>query len=695
MYWVGLDVGGTFVDILSCDTETGRIHAFKHRSSRSDAASAVRDGLGTHFSAVEGAPRDVARLAHGTTLVTNLLVERAGARVGVVTTRGFRDILEIGRMRRPSLYDLNKDKPKPLAGRRARFEVGERIDVQGRVIDALDTDALSGTIEQLRQQGIEAVAVCFLHSYVNSVHEEQAGAIIEKAGFPVSLSSKVSAEIGEFERFSTAVVNSYVMPSVVKYVTELKEELKALNIGAPVEVMQSNGGVIPSDVAARFPVRLASSGPAAGVIGAGILASRAGVRNLITLDMGGTSTDVSLVVDGRPAYASEYDLDGYPVRAVGVDISSIGAGGGSLARLDRTGSLRVGPESAGADPGPACYGWGGSEPTVADADLVLGYLNPKRFCGGDIDLRVDLANATLTKHIADPRGVTVDEAALGILRVCITNIVGAVRNITMERGYDPRDFTLVAFGGAGPVHATFVAAELNIPEVMILKDPGLLSAKGLLLTNYRADVYRTAIETLAKADCNALTQLFRNLEQEAVAQLPAERASAHAVRVQRILELCYEGQQSAVPIELDAFPVEPCHLPMLADRLNEKFEAIFGFVPTGRRPQILHVRVFAEFVLDVERLLTPASGHRAAGRGKRAPRPGRHREVLFPQAGKRLRVPIFERDALPPGGHLDGPAIIEEDYSNTVVAPKQTVHIDDFGNLFITTGANARSTEQQ
>jgi len=693
MYWVGFDVGGTFVDILSFDTETGRIHAFKHRSSRKDAASAVRDGLDSHLSAVEGLPRDVARLAHGTTLVTNLLVERAGARVAVITTRGFRDILEIGRMRRPSLYDLNKDKPEPLAGRRARFEIGERIDAQGQIIEALDTDALPAIIEQLRQQDIEAVAVCFLHSYINPVHEEQAGAILEKAGFPVSLSSKVSAEFGEFERFSTAVVNSYVMPSVVKYMTELKEELKTLDIGAPVEVMQSNGGVIPSDVASRFPVRLASSGPAAGVIGAAILASRAGANNLITLDMGGTSTDVSLVVDGKPAYASEYDLDGYPVRSVGIDIPSIGAGGGSLARLDRTGSLRVGPESAGAEPGPACYGWGGSKPTVADADLVLGYLNPDRFCGGDLDLRVDLATAALKNHVADSRGVTVDEAALGILRVCITNMVGAVRNITMERGYDPRDFALVAFGGAGPVHATFVAAELNIPEVIILKDPGLLSAKGLLLTNYRADVYRTSIETLAEADCTALTQLFVDLEHEAVAQLPTERSSDQMVRVQRILELCYEGQQNAVPIELDEFPVESSHLPIFADRLNEKFKAILGFVPTDRRPQILHVRVFAELVVDIERLLIPPSEHKTASSGKHSSKPNHYRKVLFAEAGKRLRVPIFEREALAPGSALDGPAIIEEDYSNTVVGPNQTLRIDDFGNLIITIGANARNTE--
>lgn len=691
MHWVGLDVGGTFVDILSFNAETGAVRSFKYRSSRRDAASAVRDGLATHLSSVQVPPSDVTRLAHGTTLVTNLLVERDGAKVGVITTKGFRDVLEIGRMRRPSLYDLNKDKPAPLADRRVRFEVGERIDARGSVIEDLDTDTLGAIVGRLRDQGIEAVAVCFLHSYVNPTHEEQAGTVIEEAGFPVSLSCKVSAEFGEFERFSTAVVNSYVMPSVVKYATELKDELRAFDVQAPIEIMQSNGGVISSDIAVRFPVRLASSGPAAGVIGAGILASRAGVKNLITLDMGGTSTDVSLVVNGRPAYASEYDLGGYPVRAVGVDIQSIGAGGGSVARLDRTGSLRVGPESAGAEPGPACYGWGGTEPTVTDADLVLGYFNPERFCGGDINLRVDLAETALRNHIAEPRGVTVDDAALGIQRICITNMVGAVRNITMERGYDPRDFTLVAFGGAGPVHATQVAAELNIPEVLVLKDPGLLSAKGLLLTNYRADLYRTAIEILDEVDCEALTELFRELEREAVAQLPASRQGAKSIRVQRILELCYEGQQNAVPVELETFPVEPQYIPVLAERLNEKFESIFGFVPSGRRPQILHVRVFAERVLDVECLLASGTEEGEASPGRRAPTPISHRPVLFPQAGKRLNVPIFEREDLPPGSTFDGPAIVEEDYSNTVVGPGQSVRIDNAGNLFIVIGTRQRT----
>lgn len=689
MYWVGFDVGGTFVDIFAFDTETGTIHTMKRRSSRREAAAHVERGLADLLAEIGGKAEDVRRLAHGTTLVTNILVERAGAKVGVVTTKGFRDLLEIGRMRRPSLYDLSKDKPSPLADRRARLEVTERIDARGRVLKPLKAKDAERALKQLKKDGIEAVAVCFLHAYANPAHERAAGKAAERLGMPVSLSSEVSAEYGEYERFATAVMNSYVMPAVKRYLRELEAGVRALAIPAPVEVMQSNGGVIEADVAGRFPVRLASSGPAAGVIGASILAAEMGRSKLITLDMGGTSTDVSVVVDGHPAYSSEHDLDGYPVRAVGIDIRSIGAGGGSLARLDRTGSLRVGPESAGAEPGPACYGWGGKEPTVTDADLVLGYLDPERFCGGRVRLDAARARQVLHESIAARRQVAVEEAALGMLRVCITNMVGAVRNITTERGYDPRDFSLVAFGGAGPVHAAFVAAELNIPEVIVLRDPGLLSAKGLLLTNYRADVYRTHVHPLLEVDCAGLSRLVAELEHQAIRQLPPDRRAPGALRIRRILELCYEGQQNAVPIELDEVPVKPAALPVIAERLNTKFQSIFGFVPRGRRPQILHVRVFAESVVDIAGLV----GRKLNGTGaKSEPVAREHRDVIFPiGSAERFRTPVFERDALPPGSALEGPLIVEERFSNTVVAPGQRLRVDGFGNLVIAVGGTART----
>ena len=681
MLWVGFDVGGTFVDLLAYDTERNELHVLKHRSSRRQAAASVRDGLRLLLEEMGRSADVVGRLAHGTTLVTNILVERKGARVGVITTAGFRDVMEIGRMRRPSLYDLSKRKPRPLATRTDVAEVPERLDARGNVLVPLDRAALERAVFRFRADGIEAIAICFLHAYANPAHEEEAARCAVETGLTVSLSSRVSAEYGEYERFTTCVMNSYVMPIAREYLAGSAEGIAGLGMRAPLEVMQSNGGVVPVATAAQFPVRLASSGPAAGVIGAAQLALRAGRRNIITFDMGGTSTDVSLVVDGEPAYASEHELEGLPVRAVGIDIRSIGAGGGSLARLDRTAALRVGPESAGAEPGPACCGWGGTEPTVTDADVVLGYLNPDRFCDGRVPLDASRARRALEDQIARLRNVSVEEAALGVLQVCVTNMVGAVRRITMEGGYDPRDFTLVAFGGAGPVHAVFVAAELGIPEVLVLREPGLLSAKGLLLTNYRADVFRTIVEGLAEAECDRLNALFVQMEQEALAQLPS---AAGAIRTRRLLELCYEGQQNVVPVEIPDFPLKPEHKAAVAAALDEKFKAIYGFLPQNRRPQILHVRVFVERLQDTERLLD-CGDH--ATPSNAAPVPSAHRQILFPNDGAvRPAVPVYDRDRLSRGVALAGPLVIEEGYSNTVVGPGQTARIDAHGNILIAIG---------
>jgi N-methylhydantoinase A len=685
VYWIGFDVGGTFVDILAIDTVTAEIHVLKQPSSRVEPAKAVSAGLQTLFRDFGVKAGDVARLAHGTTLVTNQLVEHAGAKVGVVTTKGFRDVLEIGRMRRPSLYDLSREKVSPLVGRQARVEVNERIDAEGTVIRPLDESEFMGATAQLIAGGSESIAICFLHSYVNPEHEEAAGRLLERAAIPYSISSKVSAEYGEYERFTTAVVNSYVMPALDKYIDEVADELDAIGVRVPLQIMQSNGGVVPASTAREFPARLINSGPSAGVNGATILASRASRKNLITLDMGGTSTDVSLVVASEPAYVTEQEVEGYPVRAVGTDIRSIGAGGGSIARLDRVGSLQLGPDSAGANPGPACYDLGGTYPTVTDVDLVLGYLDPLRFCAGRQSIDVQLAEDALEQHVAGPRGVTVDQAAVGILKVCITNIVGAVRNITTEQGYDPRDFTLVAFGGAGPIHASLVAKELDIPEVLVLQDPGLLSAKGLLLSNYRCDTYRTYIQPLLDADCDKLTSLFDRLEVEAREQLGGVGVSAKSVAVRRILELCYEGQQYVVPVTVGTSPITREILPEIAQRFDQAFQRLYGFIPKQRNPQILHARVFVEVALDVERILE-SNDQRLPSLTIGLDALRTERSILLPDWECRRSVPVYDRNKLAPSACFDGPCIIEEDYSNTIVCDGQRVRVDSVGNLLITRG---------
>ncbi|MGH7428376.1 MAG: hydantoinase/oxoprolinase family protein, partial [Candidatus Methylomirabilaceae bacterium] len=579
VYWIGFDVGGTFIDFFAQETQSGEFVMLKVPSSRHRLAEAIAAGIHRLLHATGIRLDQVSRIVHGTTVVTNQLVERKGSRVGVLATAGFRDVLEIGRMRRPSLYDLYMDKPPPLAPRNLCLEVIERVTAGGQVQVPLDVVGAKAVLEELRRRGAEVVAICLLNSYANPVHEEALTMLCREAGFLYSLSARVSAEYGEYERWSTAVVNSYVMPQTAGYLRHLAGAVDALGITCPLEIMQSNGGVIRGEVAAAFPVRLVASGPAAGVAGATVLATQAGYRDLTTLDMGGTSTDVSLVVDGRPIYSSESLVDGYPVRTLGIDIRSIGAGGGSLATLDRMGALQVGPESAGSEPGPVCYAAGGIQPTVTDADLILGYLNPQRFCGGERPLDVSAARQAMEQQIAAPLGVSVEEAAVGILEVATTNMVGAVRKITTERGHDPRDFTLVAFGGAGPVHAGLIARELSIPRVLILNQPGLLSANGLLLSDYRTDAYRTFVGRLDTLDPMALEAAFVQIEAQGMEQLFAAQGQVSEFHLTRIVEMCFEGQQHVIPIVADERPIGAEHLVSLGDTLDRRFQEIYGFLP--------------------------------------------------------------------------------------------------------------------
>lgn len=685
MYWIGFDVGGTFIDLFAHAASTGRFHTLKVPSSRDRLPDAVAAGIHRLLAENKIKLEEVGRIVHGTTVVINQLVERRGARVGVVTTRGFRDVLEIGRMRRPSLYDLYQDKIHPLAPRDMRLEVTERINSAGEVQVPLDLGQAREAVAELRRRGAEAIAVCLLNSYANRSHEEAIGELCAEAGIPCSISSAISAEYGEFERWTTAVVNSYVMPRASSYLKDVASVAAATGLRPRLEIMQSNGGVIPVDVAGAFPVRLAVSGPAGGVAGAMAMAEQVGERNLITLDMGGTSTDVGLVVGGRPVYGSQYTIEGYPLRMIGIDIRSIGAGGGSLARLDRMGALQVGPESAGAEPGPACYVAGGTEPTVTDADLVLGYLNARRFCNGERVLDSAAAAEAIDRVIASTLGVTVGEAALGILNVATTNMVGAVRKITTERGYDPRDFALAAFGGAGPVHAGLVAQELNISRVLILNQPGLLSAKGLLLSDYRTDVYRTFLGLLEELDLDAVNRAFADAEKQGLDHLSAAQDQVVAFTQSRILEMCYEGQQHVIAVPVDG-PLTRAHISELSRRLDQAFRDVYGFLPQRRVPQVLRIRVVLEgAVARTPMAYRPPYGKEAASVG--------WREAVFAETG-RVRVDVYDRETLPIGRPLRGPCIIEEPYSTTVVYPGQNAEVDGAGNIQIVLDEGGMATRR-
>ena len=683
--WIGIDVGGTFTDVVGVDLASLHYWTAKVPSSSTDPAGALSAGIAELLQRSQARPGDVQRVIYGTTVALNVLLERKGATVAMITTKGFKDVVEIGRMLRDELYDIMFDKPKPLVARRRRYEVDERVNAAGEVVRPLQGDDVQQVLGQVAKGGPEALAVCFLHAYANEAHERAVGDAIKKRfpGLPVSLSSDVSPEYSEYERFATTVLNSYLMPQTRTALGSVAARVASLGIGAPVEVMQSNGGITTTEVAARFPVRLLGSGPVGGVAGAVGLCAAVGISDLITLDMGGTSTDVCLVAGGAPSYTTQRRFEGQPVRTLMTDVQSIGTGGGSIARVDVAGSLQVGPDSAGADPGPICYGHGGRRVTVTDADVVLGYLNPERFLGGKQPLDAEAAAAGLREQIASPTDTGLAPAALGVVTVAVNNMVGALRRVTTQRGHDPRDFTLVAFGGAGPVHAGLLAREAGIPCVLAPAYPGLLSARGLLLADLRTEASLTLSKTLDSVSPKELTRIFERLESEARSVLPGG-ADSDALEVERLAEMCYQGQRHELPVPFPAGRLTDADLDAAARRLDERFMELYGFLPISHIPQIVHLRVFLrKRVEDAEKLRTRGI---AVGDDSAEAQVG-ERRLYFRDTGEDGRVcPVYDRALLGVGRSIAGPAVVEEDYSTTVVYPGQSLTVDAHGNLVIDTG---------
>ena len=686
--WIGIDVGGTFTDMVGVDLASLQYWTAKVPSSSTDPAGALSKGIADLLQRSQRQPGDIERVIYGTTVALNVLLERKGATVAMVTTKGFKDVVEIGRMLREELYDIMFDKPKPLVARRRRYEVDERVNAAGEVVRPLQGADVQRVLDEVAAAGPEALAVCFLHAYANEEHERAVGEAIKKRfpGLPVSLSSEVSPEYSEYERFATTVLNSYLMPQTRTALGSVADRVGSLGIGVPVEVMQSNGGITTTDVAARFPVRLLGSGPVGGVAGAVGLCAAASISDLITLDMGGTSTDVCLAAGGVPSYTTQRRFEGQPVRTLMTDVQSIGTGGGSIARVDVAGSLQVGPDSAGADPGPICYGRGGQRVTVTDADVVLGYLNPERFLGGKQRLDAEAAMAGLREQIASPTDTGLVPAALGVVTVAVNNMVGALRRVTTQRGHDPRDFTLVAFGGAGPVHAGLLAREAGIPRVLAPAYPGLLSARGLLLADLRTEASLTLSKTLESVSPDELTGTFERLESEARSVLPGGAPSA-ALEVERLAEMCYQGQRHELPVPFPAGRLNEADLDGAARRLDERFIELYGFLPISHIPQIVHLRVFLQKrIEEAEKLRTRGI---AVGDGSAEAQIG-ERRLYFRDTGEAGRLcPVYDRALLGVGRAVAGPAVVEEDYSTTIVYPGQSLTVDDHGNLVIDTGVTA------
>ncbi|HKF75537.1 MAG TPA: hydantoinase/oxoprolinase family protein [Candidatus Dormibacteraeota bacterium] len=692
-YRLGVDIGGTFTDGMLIDEATGEVSIAKVLSTPADPAAGFLEATARIVREDGVRPADVRFVVHGTTVATNAIIEGRTARTGFVTTEGFRDMLEIARQTRPSLYDLRFEKPPPLVGRDLAFGIPERLDAEGRVLAELDEGAVREAARELGRLGVESVAVCLLHSYVNPSHERRVAELIgeELPGVLVSISSDVAPEIREYLRASTTVINASIRPVVAGYLANVEARLRDAGIAAELLVMQSSGGVYSSRAAGERPAFMVESGPAAGVIAAAALGAGLDRPEIISFDMGGTTAKVGLIRGGEPTITKEYQVgasahagiaglaaSGYPLRTPVIDLVEIGAGGGSIAWVDSGGMLRVGPRSAGADPGPVCYGRGGTEPTISDANVVLGRLDPDYFLGGEIPLDVERARDAIERRCAEQLGMGVIACANGIIEIANAAMVNALHLVSVQRGYDPRHFALVAFGGAGPVHANTLARDTAIPEVIVPPRPGIFSAMGLLSTDLRRDHLATFLRPAAAIDPVELEAAFQRLESGAVAELRAERMADADIASSRFLDVRYLGQSYELPIPVQPGAFGAGALAAAERHFHQEHERAYGHSAPEEPLEVVSVRVVA-----VGRIARPEP--RAVGK-RDEPAPRTLRPVYFAELDGFTDCPIYDRYSLGEGARISGPAIVEELDSTTVLHPGYAASVDRHGNLLITTG---------
>ena len=685
MAWrIGVDIGGTFTDVVLVDEETGRIGVAKAPTTPRDVTQGVIDGIRQGLTRYRVVPSEVTLLAHATTIVTNALIEKSGAKAGFVATRGFRDVLELRRSSRADLYDLFQDAPAVLVPRRWRFEITERIDAQGQVVTPLDEGEIDGVITAIRDAELETVAVSLLFSFLNNTHERLLGERLRRAlpGVGVYLSSEVLPEIREFERASTTTVCAYVGPLLAGYLDRLQCEITALGL-PQLYVMGSSGGVFDIAEGLRMPAMAIESGPAAGVIAAALAGKELGLSNLISFDMGGTTAKASLIADGEVAVTAEYEVGGsghlkrwlhgtgHPVRVPVIDLAEVSAGGGSIAWVDLGGALKVGPRSAGATPGPAAYGLGGSEPTVTDADVVLGYLDREALLGGALAINLAAAQAAIRERVADPLGLGVTEAAAAIVEIVNSNMAEALRIVSVERGHDAREFALIAFGGAGPVHAASLAAELQIPEVIVPPVSGAFSALGVVASDLKRDYSRTLYADLQALDPARVAEALAEMEATTSEWLASTGIPTERCQLLRAADLRYRRQAYELTVPMDQGAVTRESLDRLTTAFHDRHRQTYGHANPEEVVQLVNLRLTAIGRLPGLTLAQPPVA---------APARRRKREVWFPQDGS-APCPIQWRDGLAAGETLTGPVIIEAMDSTIVVPPGWIATVDVKGYI--------------
>jgi N-methylhydantoinase A len=690
---LGVDVGGTFTDAVLISEETGEINIAKVPSTPRDPSIGFLAAVHQILSKANTQAPNISYLVHGTTVATNALIEGKSPKTAFITTEGFRDLLEIGRQIRPSLYDIHFEKLKPLVPRDLCFEVPERLDATGKVLLELDESRMAEIAQKLEKQNIRSAAICFLHSYVNPSHEERAEQILRKhaPNAVLSVSSSICPEFREYFRASTTVVNACVKPVVANYLEGIETQLKKQETKAELLIMQSNGGVLTFEQAADRPVYMVESGPAAGVIAANFIAGNLGFTDVVSFDMGGTTAKAGLILDGRPKITKEYEVgaearpgagqsrgSGYPIRTPVIDLVEIGAGGGSIAWVDPGEVLRVGPQSAGADPGPICYRLGGKQPTITDANLVMGRINPRYFLGGEMDLDLEGATEGIRMRCAEPLGLDTIAAANGIVEIANTAMVNALRLTTVRRGYDPRALVMVAFGGAGPLHANRLCAEMQIPKLIVPLSPGTASALGLLTTDVKHEFSRTRIMRGDSADSAAINKIFSSMEEAGGKLLRKEGIPAERISFLREIEMRYKGQSSELAVVCRGGTLNAESLARLCAQFHKEYERAYGRGYPAEIVELVNYRVTAVGAIPSPPVRKISHSGVTAGQAQKGERP-----VYFHESNGFTKTSVYDRYKLEAGHHITGPAVVEEMDSNTLIHPHFQADVDGFGNLLI------------
>lgn len=679
-YMIGVDVGGTFTDFSIFDCDTGELTNFKDSSTPDDPSKAIVNGVKKVIGQKKAEMSDVSYFAHGTTVGTNALIEKKGARIGLLTTKGFKDIMEIGDQKRPSLYDLKAQKPTPLIPSGCNLGVTERVRFDGSIETPLDEEDVRNAIRYLKGRNVQAIAVCTLFSFINPIHEKRIKEIICEE-FPEAystISSDLSPEFREFGRMSTTVLNSYLGPVMKKYIHNFQESLREIGVKPEPYITQSNGSIISIKETIDSPIKCAVSGPSAGVVAATYIGKQCGASKVITFDMGGTSADISLIEDFVPKVSMERTVEGYPARIPMINIVTIGAGGGSIARIDEGNALKVGPESAGAEPGPACYGRGGTRPTVTDANILMGKLNNKKILGGRMDVHYEKAENALKEHLCKSSDLDIEQAANGIISVVNSNMARAVRSVSVEKGYDVREFSLMAFGGAGPLHACEVAYELGIKEVIIPPKPGTLCSLGLLLADTKFDMSRSRIMHGIPDNLEDVNREFLEMYKKGTSSLDKEKISSDRRKFEFSIDMRYLRQNFEINIPVPSLPLDEKSLENVIEKFHSEHCRSYGYCNKDMPVQFVSYRCSAIGIIE-KPVMKPAE----LSPNEPIPEPIEMRQVMFQGSKERTITPVYSRGAFVPGQKLQGPCICEQMDTTIVVPPRWEIFVDGFNNMVI------------